>query len=590
MASQFFFNGRLYTTPTVVSAVNDTAEIPVGNTVGNVLAIIGLSDGGQPDVPLPFSNPVDAEAVLLSGELLVAVQKAFAPSSDTDAPGTVIAMRVGQATQASLTLQDGSGNNVITLTSKEYGLVANQVRVSVEAGSVTGLLVTLANGAGAGAQYYEQDNLARTALSVQYTGSQATATIAVTNSTVTLSAPSGTVVATLALANFQTVAALANGIASTPGFTATVIPGTENTPALNGLDTLAAAPCKTSPVNVTANLQAVIDWINSPQQSFATAVRVANAGAPPAVTASGFLYLTGGTYPAPTNLDWTNALNTLQASDVQWIVPLTSAPAIWAAADAHVQYMSQAGQKERRAFVGGAIGTTIAEAEAVPLTINSDRTAYVPTGYYDYDAAGVLTLYEPYMTAACIAAGFAGLSPGDTMTNKSLKVVGLEWSPNNPTDTDPMIQSGVLAVESTTTGFMVVRAISTWLQTNAYNRVEVSCGAATDYMIRTVRTALAVLKGSRGDPLVLGRAISITETALKGLAVPPPQGPGAIVGDATSPAFQNIVASLSGDIVQVSWQASPVIPVNFIGCTVSIQPYSGTATAAQSNAVSGLAS
>jgi hypothetical protein len=584
MASSFFFNGQLYTTPAVVSAVNDTAEAPIGNTVGNVLALIGQSTGGEPGVALSFSNPTDAANTLLSGELLVAVQKAFAPSSQTNAPSTVIAIRVGEATQAALTLKDSSANNVIALTSAQYGQTANLTKVQVTEGSSTGVAVIVQNGN----TYYEQDNLARNAFTVQYAGGNASAQMTVANATVTLYSPAGTQVASIDLTVYTTVSALADAISAVAGFTATPVAGNENTAALNGLDSVTLQDVKTALYTATANLQAVIDWLNGPTQTLVTATRVANAGKPPALMTS-FAYLSGGTSPAPVMLDWTNALSALQSVDVQWVVCLTSLPAVWAAQDAHCQFMSQAGQKERRGFVGPGTGTSIAAAEAIPVTIDSDRTAVIAQGYWDYDASGVLTLYEPYMTAAVVAAGFAGLSPGYTMTNKSIKVVGLEWSPRDPTDTTPMINAGVIPLESTPSGFMVVRAVSSWLQNNNFNRVEISCGAAVDYTVRTVRNALAQLKGGRGDPTILGQATSLTETALMTLAVPPPAGPGTIVGDNNSPAFQNITASLTGDAIEVAFVCSPVIPVNFVGITASIVPYSGSASAAVTTTVTTLA-
>jgi hypothetical protein len=47
-------------------------------------------------------------------------------------------------------------------------------------------------------------------------------------------------------------------------------------------------------------------------------------------------------------------------------------------------------------------------AIAAAKAINSDRTAYVHLGFYDYDANGALTLYPPYIAAAMVAGAFAG--------------------------------------------------------------------------------------------------------------------------------------------------------------------------------------
>ena len=573
MASQYFFNGRLYTTPATMSAVNDSAMQPTNPTVGNVLAILGPCDGGQSNVALSFGDPDQVAPVLMSGPLCTAVQKAFNPSNETNAPSVVVAVRVGASTQAALTLNDSTAAAAITLTSVQYGIYANRTKIKVAAGSVSGLQVSVQNGN----SYIVGDNLARNAFTVQYAGAAASAAMQVSPTAVTLQAPSGTVVATISLAVYSTVAELVDAISAVSGFTATASPGNSTTYALNGLDSVATADVKTALYTATANLQAVIDWLNSGAQPYVVATRPATAGLPPALI--GWTYLAGGTATAPATADWTNALSMLQGEDVQWVVALSGDPAIHAAVDAHVQYMSTVGQRERRAFVGPVVGTALSAVEALPLAIDSDRTAMVWPGYYDYDVNGILTLYDPFYSAALLAAGFAGLSPGETMSNKTLTVRGLEVTVRNPTDTDALINAGVCALEMTSAGYKVVRAISTWLVDDKFDKVEVSCGAATDYAVRSWRTALDVVRGMRGDPLVLSRALTISESILLALSVPPPDGPGVLVGDANSPSFTGLKATLSGDVVSVSGQISPVIPVNFVPININLVPYSGTASA-----------
>lgn len=575
MASSVFFAGRLWRTPVTVSQVDDTAEAPTSLTVGNVLAILGIAQGGQPNAVLTFDNPSQVAPVLKGGELCTAVTKAFNPSNDdgVNAPGTVIAIRVGTSTPAALTLNDSASAAAINLATTDYGVQTNLTKVKVETGTVSGKKLTVQ----LGQSFYTGDNIGRNAFNVQYTGGQSTATMTVSNSTVTLSAPSGTPVATIDLNVYKNVLQLVDRINATPSFTATVAAGSETTPALNGLDSVTAHDVKTAVYTETANLQACVDWFNSTAQGYVTAVRPAGAGLAPANIA--FTYLAGGTDPAVLTQDWTNALTVLQGADVQWVVPLSSDPAIHAAVDAHVQFMSGQGRKERRALCGPAIGTSLAAVQALPLALDSDRTSICWPGYYDYDVNGVLTLYAPYFTAVLVAAGFAGSNPGTPMTNKTLTVRGLELNPNNPADTDLLIESGVLCLEKTPQGYKVVRSISAWLSNDNYNRVEVSCGAATDFTVRNVRDALDHLRGSRGDPNILTRAITTTETALKQLAKAPPEGPGVIVGDANNPAFRNITASLTGDVLTVDYECSPVIPVNFILNSVAIVPFSGTASA-----------
>jgi hypothetical protein len=179
-----------------------------------------------------------------------------------------------------------------------------------------------------------------------------------------------------------------------------------------------------------------------------------------------------------------------------------------------------------------------------------------------------------------IGAAFAGLNPGDAMTNKVLSVNGLEVTLKEPVDTDTLIQAGVLCVMQEPDGYKVVRSISTWLSSNNFNRVEVSCGAAVDFVVHNVRNALHVMLGGRQDPLALGRAIDITEGVLLALSQPEPAGPGTLVGvpGSASPPFRDISATMTGDVLAVQFTCSPVIPTNFIPVTVSIVPFTGTAT------------
>ena len=568
-----FFNGRLVVSPAVNSQVNDSAMFNPNQNVGNVMALLGPCTQGAPNTLLSFGNPADAVAALGSGDLVDAITRAFNPSPEVAGPQTVIAIRVNPAVQSSLVLLDGSAASVITLASTDYGQYTNQIKAKVEAGSVQGLKLTTQ----IGTSYYSQDNVYRAPFSIQYNGGQASAKLIVSNSTVTLQAPSGTPVATISLASYPTVQQLVDFINTISGFSATVLSGLGAAATLNSLDTVAAQDVKTALYTATATLQAVVDYYNSNAELYVTAVRTANAGTLPATLP--FTYLSGGSDGTITNTQWTNAFTTLQSADVQWVTPVTGVAAIWVMADAHVQYMSNIMRRERRAICGEVLATTDAQAIIDAGNLNSDRTSLVHLGGYDYNAAGVLTLYAPYIVAAMVAGGFAGITPGTPMTNKALNLRGLERTLRNPTDTDPLILGGVLCLTPTKTGYRVVKSISTWLTNLNFNRVEQSTGAAMDYGVRAVREAVGVVKGAEGGPAVLSMAVSIADTTLRALSVPAPVGPGIFVGDATNPPYKNISATLTGDVLALQFQASPGIPVNYVDMTVFAVPYTGSISA-----------
>jgi hypothetical protein len=569
----YFFNGQLHTTPATMSAIDDSAMANHNLAVGNVMAIIGLAEGGEPKTALRFGNPTDARKVLRSGELAESVSKAFAASTQVGSPATVIAVRVNPATQASLSLNDSSATPVINLVSTDYGRYTNQIKVKVEAGSNKGLLLTTQ----LGNAYYSEDNVARDAFSIQYTGALASAVMTIDNSTLTLEAPVGTPVASVQLADYPTVQQLVDYMNTISGFSAAVLNGNGNTATPNALDSLSNQDVKLASYTATANLQAAIDWFNGMSELFVTASRPAGVGDLP--TPTNWTYLAGGSDGVTTNTDWSDALTALQTEDVQWLAAMSGDGSIRAMVDAHCHYMSTTAEMERRAILGEPIGTSDANAITDALALNSDRSSLVHIGHYDYDPSGALTLYPSYMTAALVAAGFAGMNPGQSMTNKSIDVRGLERDLRVPTDTDPLIIGGVLPIIKTKNGYKVSKAISTWLNNSKYDKVEVSTGTALDYTARSVREALDPLRGDIGSPELLSLVVSDTETTLKELASPAPAGIGVLVGDASNPAYKNITASVQGDVISVSFQCSPGIPANYIAVTIYSKPYSGTASA-----------
>jgi len=567
-----FFNGRLLVSPTVQSVVDDSAMANRNLSVGNVVALVGRSSGGQPNTALTFGSPSEAIATLRDGELLTAALKAFDPSAQTGGPASVVAVRVNPATQASLALLDGASATVVNLVSTDYGLWTNQIKLKIEAATTAGRKLTTQ----VGNSYFSQDDVLRNAFTVRYTGGAASAQMTVNGTTVTLAAPTGTTVATIDLATYPTIQQLVDRINVVTGFTAAVLDGNGAAPTLQGLDFVTAQDVKTATYTATAHLQAIVDWFNGLGEGFVTATRPAGVGTLPAVLP--FTYLAGAVDGVVTNTEWSNAFTTLQTVDVQWVVPVSSDPSIHAMADSHVAFMSGVGRMERRAICGAPAGTSDATAITLAKAINSDRTSLVHLGYYDFNAAGTLTLYPPYMTAALLAGAFSGVNPGTSLTNKTIKVRGLERKLRNPTDTDALITGGVLCVEDTAQGFKVVKSISTWLVNDNYNRVEVSTGVALDFVARNVRLALDVLRGEKGNAMALARAKSIVRGTLTELARDEPQGPGVLAGDATNPAFKGISVSLDGDVMRVEFQCSPVVPTNYILVSIFATPFQATVT------------
>lgn len=567
-----FFNGRQLISPTVESQVFDEGMINQNIAIGNNVAIIGRSTGGAPKTPLVFTTPIQAQQTLVSGELLQGVLNAFSPSAETPGPLKVYAVRVNPATQSTLTLLDDDAGQSIVLTSTDYGLYTTGIKIKIESGSDVGKKVTTQ----LGTRYVVRDNIARTAFSVHYTGNEASATIAVTPTTVTLKAPSNAEGTVISLATYPTCQELVDRINAETGFVAVLESGTATAPSLYGLDGVTATDCRTAALDITANLQAIIDWLNSFAEGYVTATRPNTATLVPSNI--DFTFLSGGSDGTVQNSDWQDCFNVLQGQDIQWIAVLSSAPAIWDMANAHCVYMSDVGKSERRCFVGGALGTTVDQACSDAYSLNSQRTIYCFPEFTAYNTSGVLTTYAPYMLTSYLAGAFAGVSPGGSMTNKTVRISNLGVPIKNPVDTDVLISSGVCTLHRTNGTTRVTKAVTTWTADTKYNKVEISTGVATDYTVKAVRSALSTLIGQKATPILLSKAVSIVDTVLKNLSIPEPQGLGLLAGDTSHPPYKSIAASIAGDVLRVSFSCSPVIPVNYILISVSIDPYSGSIT------------
>lgn len=570
-----FFNGRLWVTPAVMSLVDDSRMYNKNLSVGNVLCIIGRSEGGAPLTPIYLSSPYEAKEVLRGGELLKACEKAFDPSSQTVGPSQIIAIRVNPAVQATGELRDTGGNVALSLKSEDYGKYTSGIRLKVEAASERGKKVTTQFDR----QYFSADNVYRDAFVVRYAGSEASATITVSGTQCLLYAPAGTLVSTIDLGDAPTVVQLVDRINLVPDFDASVLDGNHNKPTKQALDFCVAQSIKAVPFTVTADLQAVADWLNGQGEGFIAAERLPNMGA--ALANTNWVSMSGGSDGNVLIQQWQEAFAALQAEDVQWVVPLTSTDAVHAMADTHCTYMSNVARMERRCLVGTNSGTSDNEAILKAKNLNSDRTSLMHLGFYDYDyeQEGKLVLYPPYILAAQIGGAFSGVNPGTAMTNKAMKVRGWERKLKNPTDTDRLINGGVLCVEDTKKGYKVTKSISTWLINRNYNRVEMSVGTAVDFVSRNVRNALDDLIGEKGTPQLLTLAIEKVDSILKELSRPEPMGVGVLAGDAANPPYRNIIAEIDGDVMRIEFECSPVIPINYIPIVIHAVPWNGRAKA-----------
>lgn len=599
-----FFNGQLLTTPTTASAVDDSAMLNQNLSVGNVVAYVGISDAGEPQKVLSFGTPGEAKAVLKGGELCDAVVNAFAPSSQTGSPQTVLAVRVNKAGRAVVDLTGASVSTPGTwgrVYGKAYTSADQQIKVKIEAGTVANTFsVTVAGGSGVNAWSYTGEDLGASKLSAENLTTDTDILLLADPATgrrhgevhLDIDSSSADTYTKIAFEfeNFATLGDLTDYLeairnkANKPIVKFTYADSNVRDLAPEALDPItiehAESPAASKTVALTMVAYEIQAWFENYVGDFVVLEmnNETHKGWHSGPAVMPFTYLQAPPPSQVVTTDWQDALQLLETKDVQWAQVVTGSPAIHAMVKSHVTVCSNVLRKERRTICGTVAKTSDSDAIQQAKNLNSDRVSLVHIGHYSYNAAGKLTLRPAYMTAALVAAGFAGLNPGTPLTNKTLAVQGLERDLRNPTDTDALIKGGVMPIENTENGYKVTRSISTWLSDSKYSKVEQSCGVAIDFAIRNVRKALDPIRGGKQTPIQLSRALSITKGQLTELARPEPMGPEVLVGDENSPAFRNITGTVEGDVIRIQFEASPVVPNNFILVTMYARPYSGSAT------------
>ena len=113
-----------------LTASEQRPNAPVG-------AVVGDCKGGKPNAPIEILNAAELPGTLRSGAALDAARAMFAGGASK-----VIAVRAGSGITPATSALAGAAGNPVTLTTKEYGAVANGVRRLVEANNKTTITFT----------------------------------------------------------------------------------------------------------------------------------------------------------------------------------------------------------------------------------------------------------------------------------------------------------------------------------------------------------------------------------------------------------------------------------------------------------------
>ena len=583
-----YFDGRQILKPGVYAKVNADAMVLSRLGPANTIGVIGTSLGGVPRTVQTITTPLEARDQLRGGILRSAIELMYDPAPNAPGAQVVKYYRLNLAVQAQLNLQDSVPGNVILVKSEDYGVWTNQIRIKVEAGTLHGKKITI-NDSLDPSRVESGDNLGRI-FTMRYVGTKFASQLVVTKTgdaatllklQTKLSGSGDPWVDELSLdltsGNFSTLGALVQLLDNQGDYTCTLV-GDQSLP-VSELDATAGSDIKTADYNHTANIGAIVYWINT-QSTLCVASRVASAVNAPANLA--YTLLSGGSEgSAPDNTAWQNAIDAMQAEEINLLFVCSESNTIHAMARDHAIFCSDIQRrKERLTIVGGALNETVDQVVTRAQDLNSSRAALVYPGIKRRNlSTGNIDTLSPMYAAAVVTGLAAGVTPETPLTFKEIKVNALEKL-LQPTEIDRCLDRGIMALESLPSDgiFRVVQGITTYLSDSNLVYRKVAGMRAADYLIGQVRRAVDRYVGRTADAATVRTIVNATVSMLRRLTRSSTNQTGVLTEGTddsgnTEPAFKNVKGEFDGaDLVAITFEAHLVGEVAYITVVAGLTP------------------
>ena len=254
MARKISVQGKLTGIPGMYSqGIEPAGPLSPDPLAQGVVLLIATSDGGiKPQTPLLLRN-ARAIAALGDGNLGKGATVLFHPSRDdrrlVKGASAVLVIRPELATQASTQIQNGSAANLFALKSAPYGLLANGLARTIEAGTLggPGRKMTI-HKSGQSDEVFDDLGFLP-AMIVRYTGNGTTATMTITPTSLatTLAGDESDGSADLAVpfATYNTITKIADYINAQTGYEAVIVTNQPDSRFGADLDYVTAANVKT---------------------------------------------------------------------------------------------------------------------------------------------------------------------------------------------------------------------------------------------------------------------------------------------------------------------------------------------------------
>ena len=616
-----YFNGRYYIKPQVATYVDDTALTPIGLVGSNVIGMMGPAKDGIPNQAYLLTSLTDATDIFGEGPLVDGVAMAFNGGAQyiwaTRVGGTytaathVFTALPSQAIYAAGVTQDPV--SPFALFSKAYGTQANGVQITTDANATAGIDITVAgqgNTIQALGVKYEvlkmTNNTGPASVSLTVAAGVMTVSDTVNSQDVDLTEIANTTDLVEAIKTAMATASPA--LIDDTAFAFTVlkeIPGTQ-------LDDSATTATTGGNSGIAyANIKAVFDWLNSGSQPYVYAEDSDNIFTTAAIkdltlVNAGAIWnmanaLTVGSFGTIDSTSYTGVLAEIYEDlDLDLVVPIvddylgntittTTIPdAIFSATLAHCKAMSTIGAEERVGLVGyqfeggdspqyttvssdGDADLLTAALMAKAAATNSPYMVVCAPRLKTFNTKGDLKFFNGTYTAAYIAGLVASFPVGEPITNKDISGIQALSTYFKNRQVLQLIDNGVLIIERVGAALKVVQGVTSWISDDNFNRKELSVRLVTNYVAKNCRENLKQFVGRKNSPNMLQIIKGSLVQVLREL-----ENNEIIVGTPTYPAYRNMTLTADGDVVRVSFECSPVLPINYILITIHATVFKAT--------------
>lgn len=464
----------------------DTSAI-TGSSSGSdkLVMLIGSATGGKPGTVYKVRNYIQAKQIFRSGELLDALELAWNPSGQSTGAGDVLAIRVEDATNA--TLLQGS----TTFSSKLYGGDANAIQVKFATESVSSLVSRNLTVSFAPDNYERVYRNIGTIFTITYTGTKTYGGVDVADGVLNLyegDAEAGatkTVSFSLGDGKYSKANALVNAINNVSGFTATVPAGYDKNIDTVGLDSLAKVSIKATKVSVTGLIADL-----KRQLEFDEYIAVTTTGIS---TLADFALtnLTGGDN-GTVGESWYDKISLFSHEGGYYLVPLTDKPAVHAEALSFVKERTTNGEP-MRAILGAGIDETPEQLLTRSANLRDGRAMLVGFSATKELGDGRITKIPAYMSASQVAGLASGIDIGESITFKQLSISALS-TVYDGAQLDTLNTGGVVMAEfvrnRNTTKFRIVDDITTYNDGSDPVRNQMAVGEANDFLVSELKILL----------------------------------------------------------------------------------------------------